>query len=101
MSRISSVIKNKNKIEKEYRKKRSEDLSNLRADAMYRTKLNEDLRYIRLILEDEEVKSIIIAIEERLIYQFLKMMYVEEMAEYSITQVDNTHFRIGRKVINF
>ena len=101
MSRISTVIKNKNRIEKEYRKKRNDDISSIRADAMYRNKLNEELKYIKLILEDEEVKSIIITIDERLVSHFLKVMSGEELAEYTILQEDNTHFRIGRKVINF
>lgn len=101
MSRISSVIKNKNRIEREYRKKRSEDISSLRADAMYRTKINEELKYIRVILEDEEVNSVVIAINEQMISRFLKVMYAEEMAEYSIYQEDNTHFRIKRKLIDF
>lgn len=102
MSQIKKVIKNKNRIAKENKKRRTKELRELKENAMYRSRLAEDMQVVRMILEDEEVSQVVIYLgNEKLLSMFLKAMYSEELADYTVTQIDTTHFAIGRKIINF
>lgn len=101
MSQIRRVLKNKNRIDKENRKRRNKEIRDMREEAMYRNRLNEDMKLIKLILEDEEVSHVQVYLStEKILYMFLKFMYLEELADYSVNQVDNNHYTIGRKIIN-
>lgn len=101
MSQIRRVLKNKNRIDKENRKRRNKEIRDMREEAMYRNRLNEDMKLIKLILEDEEVSHVQVYLgTEKILYMFLKFMYLEELADYSVNQADNNHYTIGRKIIN-
>lgn len=101
MSKLLSVIKSKNRISKAAKKRRNEEISNMRALSMYKVKLVDDLKMIKMMLDDNNVDSIKIKIPKEQLTYFLKVMYSEELNEYTITQVDADVFSIGRKEINF
>ena len=101
LSRIGQVIKNKNRREKADRLRKRQKMAAMQLEAAYRAKLNDDMKQVSILLEDEEVDTVRIEIPDQLLSQFLKAMYAEEMAEYSITQVGANTFEIGRQMINF
>lgn len=101
MSKIMTVIRNKNKIERVEKQRRREELNNLRSEAIYRARLHEDLKLIDAILSDEEVDKVIVEIPQQYMAKFLRAIYGEDMAEYSIEQLDSQTFAIGRRIINF
>lgn len=101
VSRISQVIKNKNRREKADRLRKRQKMAAMQLEAAYRSRLNDDMRQIKTLFEDEEVDTVRIEVPEKLLSQFLKAIYAEEMAEYSISQVGVNTFDIGRKMVNF
>lgn len=96
-----SVLKNKNRVGKENKRRRADELQKLKSEAVYRAKLSEDIKIIQMMLEDEDVDGIVISIPQQHKSKFLKAMYHEEMQEFSIRQIDGDRFRIERKLINF
>lgn len=101
MSRISQVIKNKNRREKLARDSRKQELKDMQLNSAYKAKLYEIVSMIEILFEDEEVERIRVEIPEAHLSKFMKAMYSEEMAIFEITQIDNRVFDIGRKVVNF
>ncbi len=101
MSEILSVLKNKNNIEKKERKSREEKVRSLRAEVMFRAKLYEDMKLIDIILTDEEVSEVIIEVPIKYNTQFMKAIFMEEMAAFDISQVDGLLYKVKRKIINF
>lgn len=101
MSEILRVLKNKNKLEKENSRRRSKEIRDMRDLAMYRNRLAEDIKMIELLLEDDDVESVVIKLgTERLLSMFQRFMYLEEFSEYVVQQVDKDKYNISRKVIN-
>jgi len=100
MSQIVRVLKNKNRIDKEARKRRNTEIRRMKEEAMYRNRLNEDMKVIKMILEDESVSHVVVSLNDKLLSMFLKFIYMEEFADYSVVQIDNNHYSIGRKIIN-
>lgn len=101
MSRVSQVIRNKNRREKADKQKKRQDMAAMQLEAAYRAKLFDDMKLVGLMLEDEEVESVKMEVPAVYLSQFMKAIYGEEMVEYSINQVDTNVFEIGRKLINF
>lgn len=96
-----SVIRNKNKREKEARARKRQDLAAIQAETAFKAKLHDDMKYIDVMLQDEEVDKVCIVIPKKYLSNFLKSIYSEEMAQYSINQLDTDKFEIGRKIITF
>ena len=101
MSRISSVLKNKNKVERLEKQRRENELTRLKLETAYTAKLNEELRVLDTILTDTEVDKVIIEIPKDLLTMFTRAIYREEMTQYNIIQTGEYTFEIGRKIINF
>lgn len=101
MSRVTQVLRNKNKREKADKQKKRQDMAAMQLEAAYRAKLFDDMKMISLMLEDEEVDTVQIEVPAVYLSQFMKAIYGEEMVEYSINQIDTNVFEIGRKLINF
>lgn len=101
MSRILSVLKNKNSIEKRDKQRRREELNNLRTEAAFRARLHDDMKIIDLILSDEAVDHVIIEVPKASTTKFMRAIYGEEMAQYNIIQLNEQRFEIGRKMVNF
>lgn len=101
MSQIASVLKNKNSIERKNRQRRREELQALRTESAFRAKMHEYLKTIDVILEDDSVTRVIIEIPKNNMARFQKAIYTEEMAQYSIEQIDESSYSIGRRMLNF
>lgn len=101
MSRVTQVLKNKNKREKADKQKKRQDMAAMQLESAYRAKLYDEMRRIDLMLEDENVDTVRIEVPPNYLSQFTKAMYAEEMSEYSISQIDTNIFDVGRKIINF
>lgn len=103
MSRISEVIKNKNKVEKAHRARRKNEMLNLRDKSAFKAKLHDELKHIEAILDSNEVDSVVIVIPEKFMYQFNSAIYAEDLAGYDIEQSNEApnKFYIKRKIVRF
>ena len=101
MSMISSVLKNKNKVERLEKQRRENDLTRLKLETAYTAKLNDEFRVLDMILSDPEVDKVVIEIPEEVLTMFTRAIYREEMTQYNIIQIGERTFEIGRKIINF
>lgn len=101
MSQLLKVIKSKNRIARTAKIRRNEEISNMRALSMYRVKLMDDLRLVKMMFDDDTVDSAEIRIPKNQLSFFLKTVYSEELNEYSIIQKSEDTFEIRRKEINF
>lgn len=100
MSRISGVLKNRNRVEREDRQRRMAEINAMKTETAYRAKLSEDMQTVMTVLDDPAVESVRITVPGKSMTQFMKAMYSEEMADYQIVQ-DGDSFIITRRVINF
>ncbi len=103
MSRIKDVIKNKNRVEKIQRERRKEEIYTLKESAAFKAKLYDELKYVEVLLDSEEVKSVIIKIPDVHLAKFGAAIYSEDLAEYDIQQVDGTsnQFYVRKKFLAF
>ncbi len=103
MSRISEVIKNKNKIEKARKLRRKNEMISLRDASAFKAKLYDELKHIEVIFEDQDVDAIIITVPDNSIAQFNNAIYSEDLAGYNIEQSKDepNTFYIRRKYITF
>lgn len=101
MSRIISVLKNRNRRERQIRQQQKQALETVRMEMAYKARLHEDLKLVEMILADENVKNVKVTIPQKQVTQFMRALYGEEMAEYDILQVAGDTFEIGRKIIPF
>lgn len=103
LSRTRDVIKNKNKIERAIRERRKNEITNIRTKSMFKAKMYEELRHIEVILQDDDVDAVEISVPDRFLAQFSEAVYSEELASYTVTQVDgeSKKFLIQRKFIAF
>jgi hypothetical protein len=90
MSRTSEVIKNKNRVEKTQRARRQEEIRSNQTASAFRARLYEELKKIDLLLDSEEIESIVITIPNQFLAQFGEAIYSEDLAEYDIQQVPDT-----------
>lgn len=102
MSQIMNVIKNKNRVDKANKKRRNEELKSMRTETMYRARLSEDFKMVGMILEDSEVESVDIIVDQKQMSLFSKAIYNEELAEFNIVQdeEDGNRFTISRKFVS-
>lgn len=103
MSRITEVIKNKNKVERIRRARRKEELNSLKMDSAFKARLYDELKKIDILLEKEEIESVVIEIPDMFIAKFGAAIYSEDLAEYDVQQVDGApnKFHVRRKFITF
>lgn len=101
MSRIANVIKSKNRLEREGIKRRNKEIADIKSDMIYRIKLRRDMKVIDAIMNDNNIKDVIIQVNKRSLPKFLKMMYTEELSDYVMLQIEGNKFMISRKVVNF
>lgn len=101
MFKFLEALKKKNAIEHKYRVRKREELNNMRIESAFRARLYDEIKVIEVMLNDENVKSIVIEVPRQHITKFLRAIYNEEFMQYSITQLDEYTFEIGRKIVNF
>lgn len=101
MSRISRVLKNKNRLEKEARLRRDRELSQMTKEASFKAKLRDSLRLVNTILDKSEVKSVVVNIPSTNLADFSRAIYEADMAEYNVRQISASRFAISRKELDF
>lgn len=103
MSRISEVLKNKNRVERSQKARRKEELNSLRSSASFKAKLYDELKKIDILLDSNEVDSVVITIPDMFIAKFGEAIYSEDLAEYDIQQVEGVpnQFYVKHKYLQF
>lgn len=103
MSRVSEVLKNKNRVERTQRARRKEELASLQVSAAFKAKLYDELKKIDILLGSEEIESIIISVPDEFLAKFGESIYSEDLAEYSIQQVEGVpnKFYVRHRYIQF
>lgn len=102
MSRTADILKNRNKYEKELREKKVSEMNRMRKVNTFAVVLVDRLRKISIILEDSDVKSVIIEINKEHLSEFGHMITEsEELADFNIKQVKGipNQFIISKKFI--
>lgn len=95
------VLKNKNRYEKEEKRRRLQELTDLRQEGILRVALNRDLNVLRTMLLDSEVDYVDIEVDEKHLAYIHKALYFEEMQEFEWRQGRTpTLFRFKRKEIS-
>ena len=100
---LAYVLKHKNEYEKAERKKRKQELEDLRNDGIFRVALNKELGIIRTLLEDPSISCVDIEVNPDHLANFHGSLDgYEEMKEFVITNIENdaTKFRFRRKEID-
>ena len=101
MSKIVRVLRNKNKLERREKERRAEDLARIKSETAFTARLNDEMKVIDVILRDPEVDKVVIEIPDKQLTLFSRAIYREEMTQYSIIQVGDNTFEVGRRIINF
>lgn len=103
MSRIQEVLKNKNRVERTQRARRKEELNSLRVSAAFKARLYDELKKIDILLDNDEVNSVVITIPDAFLAKFGEAIYSEDLAEYDIQQVEGVpnQFYVRHKFLQF
>lgn len=101
MSRIREVLKNKNRLEREARVRRGNELKRMQREAAYKSVLRTSLKQVDALLDKPEIKSVVIDVQKSNLPEFTRVIYETDMAEYSISQLSATKFAISRKELDF
>ena len=103
MSRVSEVLKNKNRVEKSQKARRKEEINSLRGASEFKAKLYDELKKIDILLNSDEIESVIITIPDIFLARFGEAIYSEDLAEYDIQQVEGVpnQFYVRHRLIQF
>lgn len=103
MSKTLEVLKNRNKVEKARKARRKNEMNSLRDRSAFKAKLYDELKHIEVILEEQDIDAIIIEVPDRSLSKFNASIYSEDLAGYSIQQVENesNKFYIRRRYIAY
>lgn len=102
MSQISEVLKNKNKVEKAQRERRKANMAELRSSSAFKAALHDELKKIAVILEDEDVESVIIEVPDDLLAKFTGAIF-KEVNDFEFIQVEGepNKFEVRDKLLSF
>lgn len=101
--RTASVIKNRNRVEKERNKYREDEMQILNSQAAFKARLADDLKDVNFILADPEIKSVVVYVPDDKIAEFTRSIYTEDLQDYEVQQYENepNKFCISKKIIVF
>ena len=102
MSRTSEVIKSKNKIANARKIRQKNEVMALKARTAFKARLNEQLKKIDAILDDNSIKEITVEVRDRNLTMFNECIYNGELASYVIQQSDKASnlFSIKKRVVS-
>ena len=102
MSRVTQVLKNKNKVEKLRKARRRAELNSLRDNSAFKAKLYDELQHLELILGDNDVDAVVIEVVGKYMNLFSTAIYSEDMAGYTVQQSESnpSQFIIKRKLVS-
>ena len=86
MSRISEVLKNRNLVEKSQRARRKDELNALRSKAAFNASLNDEMKFVGMLLNSPEIESITVTVPEQSIAKFGEAIYSETMSSFDVQQ---------------
>lgn len=86
MSRIGTVLRNKNRVEKSQRARRRAEISRLRTLNLYRACLLDYIRKFEILLELGGIQGVVIEVSDKNLPLFTESMYSPEMSLYAIEQ---------------
>jgi hypothetical protein len=103
MSKIGEVLKNRDRVEKTQKARRKEEINSLRVNSAFKARLYDELKKIDMLLDSDEIDSVVITIPDEFLAKFGEAIYSEDLAEYDIQQVDGVpnQFYVKHKFIQF
>lgn len=103
MSRTSEVIKNKNKLDKDIRDRRKNEMRSLRDKSAFKAKLYDELKHVEAILQDGDVDAVVVTVPDKMLSQFTTAIYSDDLAMYDIEQVqgETNKFYIRSRFVAF
>lgn len=101
MSRVTAVIKNKNKVNRERRNKVRSEIQRLNNKSKFRARLQSELNRLDVLLDQEGVDKLIIEVPEKSVALFTEAIYSGEFSEYVLKQMDGeaNKFMISKEYI--
>ena len=99
MSRITEVIKNKNRVQKAQQQRRKAELDMLNKKASFNASLSEELKHLETLLNSDEIESITIRVNQDQLVSFNEAIYSDMMKIYEVTQKEPDVFEIRLKTI--
>lgn len=96
--RLRRVIREKNKVQKELKRRRNKDIIEMRNNSIFSAKLSRDLNIIGILLMDSDIDSIEVETSQENVPRLDSAMYGYEMAEYVVFK-DDTRYTIRNKDI--
>jgi hypothetical protein len=102
LKQTRAVLRQRKKIEKAARARRTNELSTLKRKTEYRARLFDELRHVEILLQFPEINSVIISVNDNMLSAFTESIYSDELANYEITQLENepNKFKIRERQIN-
>lgn len=100
LDRLRSVMKNKNRVQREHKQRRVDEISEMKADSIFKAKLATDLKLISLILMDDNIENVEIEAGQENINRLDSAMYSSEMAEFNVVKQGERYF-ISSKELSF
>ena len=99
-SLIMQVLKDKNNARSSIRQQQRDAINDLKKESVYALRLRDQFnKDIDPLLDSGDVESVSIVIPENWLGVFLKVIYREEFADYSIIQRNTREFEVSRKEI--
>lgn len=89
--RLRRVIREKNRVQKERKRRRNKDIIEMRNNSIFSAKLSRDLNIIGILLMDSDIDSIEVETSQENVPRLDSAMYGYEMAEYVVSKDDNRY----------
>lgn len=102
-SRTAQVIKNRNRVERARNKYREDEMQILNSQAAFKARLADDLKDINFLLQDRDIKSVVVHVPDDKIAEFVRSIYTEDLQDYDVQQYEDNpnKFLISKKIIVF
>lgn len=98
--RLQSVMRNKDRVERERKKRRKAEVQEMQSDSLFRARLTADLKTVSLLLMDKDIASVVVTAEDASLDRLDAAMYDSEMAEYEVVK-DGRSYEIRNKMVDF
>lgn len=98
--RLQSVMRNKDRVERERKKRRKAEVQEMQSDSLFRARLTADLKTVSLLLMDKDIASVVVTAEDASLDRLDAAMYDSEMAEYLVVK-NGRNYEIRNKTVDF
>ena len=98
LNRLRAVIKNKNRVQREHKRRRVDEINEMRADSIFRAKLTADLQLVNILFMDPSIKNVVVETSPNNTARLDAAMYNSEMAEYSVQKDGQTYILSSQEV---